>query len=116
MVGALQDAGDDDGRGFGAHDMAGVLVGGGRNAQISSYLGGRRHQVAPGGDAVGGIIGDLGASLQHEAERIGLLRRVGGCSLLNNDDSYFGFSTVGGLFETGPAGTNVNDFRAFLIT
>ncbi|MBB4478665.1 glycerate kinase [Rhizobium etli] len=35
--------------------------------------------------------------------------------LLDGNDSYSGFATVGDLFETGPTGTNVNDFRAILI-
>ncbi len=34
---------------------------------------------------------------------------------LANNDSWTAFSTVGDLFETGPTGTNVNDFRAILI-
>ena len=34
--------------------------------------------------------------------------------LLGND-SYTAFAAIGGLFETGPTGTNVNDFRAFLV-
>ncbi|KKZ89351.1 glycerate kinase [Rhizobium phaseoli] len=35
--------------------------------------------------------------------------------LLDGNDSYSGFAAVGDLFETGPTGTNVNDFRAILI-
>jgi glycerate 2-kinase len=35
--------------------------------------------------------------------------------LLDSNDSYTGFQTIGDLFETGPTGTNVNDFRALLI-
>ncbi|SCB56941.1 glycerate 2-kinase [Rhizobium aethiopicum] len=35
--------------------------------------------------------------------------------LLDGNDSYSAFETVGDLFETGPTGTNVNDFRAILI-
>ncbi|WP_049734245.1 glycerate kinase type-2 family protein [Rhizobium ecuadorense] len=35
--------------------------------------------------------------------------------LLDCNDSYSGFAAVGDLFETGPTGTNVNDFRAILI-
>ena len=34
--------------------------------------------------------------------------------LLGND-SYTAFAAVGALFETGPTGTNVNDFRAILV-
>jgi len=35
---------------------------------------------------------------------------------LSRHDAYGAFSLVGDLFETGPTGTNVNDFRAILIT
>ncbi|PDT29945.1 glycerate kinase [Rhizobium sp. L9] len=35
--------------------------------------------------------------------------------LLHGNDSYSAFKAIGDLFETGPTGTNVNDFRAILI-
>lgn len=35
--------------------------------------------------------------------------------LLDGNDSYSGFKATGDLFETGPTGTNVNDFRAILV-
>lgn len=35
--------------------------------------------------------------------------------LLDRNDSYSGFQAVGDLFETGPTGTNVNDFHAILV-
>jgi hydroxypyruvate reductase len=35
--------------------------------------------------------------------------------LLAGHDSFTGFSAIGDLFETGPTGTNVNDFRAILL-
>ncbi|MGO8656867.1 MOFRL family protein, partial [Rhizobium ruizarguesonis] len=35
--------------------------------------------------------------------------------LLDRNDSYSGFSALGDLFETGPTGTNVNDFRAIMV-
>jgi glycerate 2-kinase len=34
---------------------------------------------------------------------------------LANNDAYNAFRAVGGLFITGPTGTNVNDFRAILV-
>ncbi|MEM9061467.1 MAG: glycerate kinase [Pseudomonadota bacterium] len=37
-------------------------------------------------------------------------------TLLAGNDSYSGFQASGDLFVTGPTGTNVNDFRAVLIT
>ncbi|NNH33532.1 glycerate kinase, partial [Rhizobium sp. SEMIA 4085] len=35
--------------------------------------------------------------------------------LLDGNDSYSAFQAIGDLFETGPTGTNVNDFRAILV-
>nr|WP_323784512.1 glycerate kinase [Thalassovita sp.] len=34
---------------------------------------------------------------------------------LADNDAYSAFAAVGGLFEPGPTGTNVNDFRAILV-
>lgn len=36
--------------------------------------------------------------------------------LLSGHDAYSAFEALGDLFETGPTGTNVNDFRAILIS
>jgi glycerate 2-kinase len=36
-------------------------------------------------------------------------------ALLGINNSYEGFQAINGLFEPGPTGTNVNDFRAILI-
>jgi hydroxypyruvate reductase len=35
--------------------------------------------------------------------------------MLDRNDSYTAFSTIGDFHVTGPTGTNVNDFRAILI-
>lgn len=45
------------------------------------------------------------------------LRAAGrdGRKLLDENDSFSGFSAIGDIFETGPTGTNVNDFRAILV-
>jgi hydroxypyruvate reductase len=34
---------------------------------------------------------------------------------LANNDAYTAFREIGGLFITGPTGTNVNDFRAIIV-
>jgi hydroxypyruvate reductase len=34
---------------------------------------------------------------------------------LAKNDAYTAFRAVGGLFMTGPTGTNVNDFRAIIV-
>jgi len=36
-------------------------------------------------------------------------------ALLAGNDAYSAFEALGDLFEPGPTGTNVNDFRAILI-
>ncbi len=36
-------------------------------------------------------------------------------ALLAGNDSHSAFASVGALFDTGPTGTNVNDFRAILV-
>ena len=36
-------------------------------------------------------------------------------TLLHRNDSYLAFEAIDALFETGPTGTNVNDFRAIII-
>lgn len=38
-----------------------------------------------------------------------------GRKLLDANDSFSGFTAIGDIFETGPTGTNVNDFRAILV-
>ena len=42
--------------------------------------------------------------------------RLGAKSLLANHDSYGFFSALSDLVVTGPTRTNVNDYRAILIT
>ena len=37
-------------------------------------------------------------------------------TLLARNDAWGAFERVGGLFVPGPTGTNVNDFRAILVT
>lgn len=46
------------------------------------------------------------------------LRALGldGAKLLLENDSFSGFAALGDAFHTGPTGTNVNDFRAVLVT
>jgi hydroxypyruvate reductase len=45
------------------------------------------------------------------------LRAAGldGRKLLDGNDSFSGFAAIGDIFETGPTGTNVNDFRAIVL-
>ncbi|WP_037084851.1 glycerate kinase type-2 family protein [Neorhizobium vignae] len=45
------------------------------------------------------------------------LRAAGldGRKLLDGNNSFSGFAAIGDIFETGPTGTNVNDFRAIVL-
>jgi hydroxypyruvate reductase len=62
-----------------------------------------------GGDNAGGIV-DGGTA--------GRIRAAGADprALLAANDAWTGLSLAGDLFVTGPTGTNVNDFRAILVT
>ena len=66
-------------------------------------------------DGIDGVGGHAGAFVEpkslERAQRRGLDPR----SFLETNDSASWFRGIGGLFTTGPTGTNVNDFRALLI-
>lgn len=94
---------------------------GGRNTEfllaLTLALQGRRnvHALAADTDGIDGSEDNAGAyaspdSLQRAAQR--------GCdasALLDANDAYRFFSTLGDLLITGPTRTNVNDFRAILV-
>ncbi|MDW5316261.1 glycerate kinase [Rhizobium sp. PL01] len=40
---------------------------------------------------------------------------VDGAALLDRNDAWTAFDTIGDIFKPGPTGTNVNDFRAMLV-
>lgn len=66
-------------------------------------------------DGIDGSEDNAGAFVDGETVR--RLRAAGldARALLDGNDSFSGFSTIGDIFHTGPTGTNVNDFRAILI-
>ncbi len=66
-------------------------------------------------DGIDGSEDNAGAFVDGETVR--RLRAAGldARALLDANDSFSGFSTIGDIFHTGPTGTNVNDFRAILI-
>jgi glycerate 2-kinase len=93
---------------------------GGRNGEFALSL-----ALAIGGSAVTALAADTDG-IDGSEDNAGAFvdgttaqRLIGagfdGRALLERNDSYTGFAAIGDLFETGPTGTNVNDFRAILI-
>jgi hydroxypyruvate reductase len=66
-------------------------------------------------DGIDGSQSNAGAFADGDA--MARLRAMGAdpAALLANNDAYSAFCALGDLFEPGPTGTNVNDFRAILI-
>jgi len=93
---------------------------GGRNGEFALALalaieGYDVHALAADTDGIDGSETNAGAFV--DGKTVERLRAVGldPRRLLDGNDSYSGFVATGDLFETGPTGTNVNDFRAILI-
>ncbi|MGN7292704.1 glycerate kinase type-2 family protein [Rhizobium sp. SAFR-030] len=94
---------------------------GGRNGEFAlaaaiALDGHAVHLLAADTDGIDGSEDNAGAFADGASVR--RLRAAGldPRRLLDGNDSYTGFEAIGDLFETGPTGTNVNDFRAILIT
>ncbi|GCB04838.1 glycerate kinase [Ralstonia sp. SET104] len=95
---------------------------GGRNAEFLLALGVALdglpgvHAIACDTDGIDGSEDNAGALLTPDslarAEALGLKPK----QLLDNNDGYGFFDALGDLIVTGPTRTNVNDFRAILIT
>ncbi len=95
---------------------------GGRNAEfllaLTVALGGEKGVYALAGDTDGvdGTQDNAGAIVTPEslarAEKLGVSAKAA----LADNDGYSFFSALGDLVKTGPTLTNVNDFRAILIT
>lgn len=66
-------------------------------------------------DGIDGSENNAGAFVDGTTAQRLLRTGLDGRALLERNDSYSGFAAIGDLFETGPTGTNVNDFRAILI-
>ena len=66
-------------------------------------------------DGIDGSEDNAGAFVDGRTAQRLLGAGFDGRALLERNDSYSGFAAIGDLFETGPTGTNVNDFRAILI-
>ncbi|TNM63755.1 glycerate kinase type-2 family protein [Aliirhizobium smilacinae] len=93
---------------------------GGRNGEFAlSFalaIGGTRVvALAADTDGIDGSENNAGAFVDGTTAQQLLRAGLDGRTLLERNDSYSGFAAIGDLFETGPTGTNVNDFRAILI-
>jgi hydroxypyruvate reductase len=95
---------------------------GGRNAEfllaLAVALGGEPgiHALAGDTDGVDGTEDNAGALLTPDSLARGVASRVDAKKMLADNDGYSFFSAIGDLVVTGPTMTNVNDFRAILIT
>ncbi|MBA5800503.1 glycerate kinase type-2 family protein [Rhizobium changzhiense] len=93
---------------------------GGRNGEFAlaaalAFDGYDIHLLAADTDGIDGSENNAGAFA--DGSTVKRLRAAGldPRHILDANDSYSGFKAIGDLFETGPTGTNVNDFRATLI-
>ena len=95
---------------------------GGRNAEfllaLAVALGGESgiHALAGDTDGVDGTEDNAGAVLTPDSLAKAAGRNLDAKKMLADNDGYSFFSGLGDLVITGPTLTNVNDFRAILIT
>ncbi len=95
---------------------------GGRNAEfllaLAVALGGEPgiHALAGDTDGVDGTEDNAGAVLTPDSLERAAQRNLDAKRMLADNDGYRFFSGLGDLIITGPTLTNVNDFRAILIT
>ncbi len=66
-------------------------------------------------DGIDGSEDNAGAFADGASARAMRAAGIDPAAALANNDAYTAFEAVGELFEPGPTGTNVNDFRAILI-
>jgi hydroxypyruvate reductase len=95
---------------------------GGRNAEfllaLAVALGGESgmHALAGDTDGVDGTEDNAGALLSPDSLARAAKLDLDARKMLADNDGYSFFSAIGDLVVTGPTLTNVNDFRAILIT
>lgn len=95
---------------------------GGRNTEfllgLSLALGGRRgiYALAADSDGIDGSQDNAGALLHPDSLQRARALGLDAAQLLDSNDSYRFFATLGDLFMTGPTRTNINDVRAIYIT
>ena len=94
---------------------------GGPNAEcclgLMDALAGRPgiHALCGDTDGIDGAVETAGAIIGPDTFTRARESRMDPAVFLRNNDAYGFFEQVGGLLETGPTGTNVNDFRAVLV-
>ena len=95
---------------------------GGRNAEfllaLALALDGRPgvHAIACDTDGIDGTEDNAGAVLAPDTLARAAQKGLDARAMLGDNDGYSLFSALGDLVVTGPTRTNVNDFRALLIT
>ena len=95
---------------------------GGRCAEfllaLSIELGGADgvHALACDTDGIDGSEDNAGAILGPDTPKRAKSKKLQPRQLLDDNDAYTYFSTLGDLVTTGPTRTNVNDYRVILIT
>ena len=95
---------------------------GGRNAEfllaLATELDGQRgvYALAADTDGIDGTEDNAGATLTPDTLAAALAQGVDAKQCLRNNDGYRFFAAANELIITGPTLTNVNDFRAILIT
>ena len=67
-------------------------------------------------DGIDGTEDNAGCFVTPDSLQRASAKSLDARKLLDENDSYRFFSEIGDLVETGPTRTNVNDFRAILIT
>jgi hydroxypyruvate reductase len=102
-----------------------TVRGGGRGGRNAEYLlalalelegEGRVHALAGDTDGIDGVEDNAGAVLDPQTLVRARAAGVDPLACLADNDSYRVFEAAGGLVFTGPTRTNVNDFRAILIS
>jgi hydroxypyruvate reductase len=94
---------------------------GGRNAEfllsLAATLDGHPgiHAIAADTDGIDGSEDNAGGIYQPDSIKRAIDLGLRPRAMLENNDGYTFFSTLGDLVVTGPTRTNVNDFRAVLI-
>ncbi|MEJ2123872.1 MAG: glycerate kinase [Alphaproteobacteria bacterium] len=95
---------------------------GGRNSEFLLYLlmemqgDARVHAISCGTDGADGTENNAGAIMGPETWRKALAQQLSPREYAANNDSYSFFKLCEALVETGATRTNVNDFRAILVT
>jgi hydroxypyruvate reductase len=95
---------------------------GGRNSEfllsLALALQGQEgiHAIACDTDGIDGVEDNAGGLIDPNSLRLAGKLGLNPQALLDNNDAYAFLSALGDLITTGPTRTNVNDFRALLIT